>query len=96
MLYQRGFEVKTELGKTKYGGQISILHIDGNHDFTQASADLETWSRWISPGGWLLVDDYEWAFSNGPKEATDAWVAKGGRTLKTSFIVDGTYFAQLL
>jgi predicted O-methyltransferase YrrM len=42
------------------GTPIRLLFIDGWHDYDASRADILTWSRWISPGGVLVVHDYDW------------------------------------
>ena len=49
-------------------GKIALLHIDGNHEFRQVLQDVETWVPYVKSGGWVLLDDYEWAFGDGPRE----------------------------
>ncbi|MEW8469633.1 MAG: hypothetical protein AB2637_13960, partial [Candidatus Thiodiazotropha sp.] len=39
--------------------------------------DLETWEPYVKPGGWVLLDDYHWAFGDGPKRAGDELLASG-------------------
>jgi hypothetical protein len=56
-------------------GRISLLHIDGNHDYDHVRQDIETWTPSVIPGGWVLLDDYIWAFGDGPKRAGDALLA---------------------
>lgn len=52
-------------------GEISILHIDGNHSYKSVKADIDSWLPLLKQGGWLLLDDYTWAFGDGPKRAGD-------------------------
>jgi len=52
-------------------GRISLLHIDGNHRYDMVKKDIELWTPFLISEGWLLVDDYRWAFGDGPKKAGD-------------------------
>lgn len=52
-------------------GAISILHIDGNHSYKNVKKDIELWFPYVMSGGWVLLDDYLWAFGDGPKVAGD-------------------------
>ena len=61
-----------ELGRIALTGEISLLHIDANHRHDHVRHDVEVWSPWLKPGGWLLLDDYVWAFGDGPRQVGDA------------------------
>jgi len=58
-------------------GGISLLHIDGNHRYDQVLLDIQTWTPFLIPGGWLLLDDYVWAFGDGPQRAGDQLLDSG-------------------
>lgn len=90
--YQKG-TVISELGETSYTGKISLLHIDGNHDYEFVVRDYEKWSPMVQPGGWIIFDDYEWRFGDGPKRAGDEFA----RRMKpaTTFVDGGALFVQL-
>lgn len=60
-----------ELPPVSVLGKISILHIDGNHRLDEVRRDIATWTPRVADGGWVLVDDYEWSFGDGPKIAGD-------------------------
>ena len=60
-----------ELGSITLSPHLSLLHIDGNHRYDQVWKDIETWTPYLAPGGWLLLDDYVWAFGDGPKRVGD-------------------------
>ncbi|OAN55996.1 hypothetical protein A6A04_10575 [Paramagnetospirillum marisnigri] len=77
--YGPGWQVTTpEFGATSYTGRISILHIDGNHDFDCVQSDVADWLPLVSPGGWLVLDDYFWPFGDGPRRVGDRLLAEGG------------------
>lgn len=61
-------------GSTEYAGEISFLHIDGNHDFAAVAADLDAWTPFLKPGAWIALDDYCWPFGDGPRLAADVWL----------------------
>ncbi|MEW8505073.1 MAG: class I SAM-dependent methyltransferase [Candidatus Thiodiazotropha sp.] len=65
------------LGSVTVTGKISLLHVDGNHEYNHVCQDLETWEPSVMPGGWVLLDDYRWAFGDGPKRAGDELLASG-------------------
>ena len=47
-----------EFGGTRYSKNISVLHIDGNHDFAAVNEDVGLWLPNLRRGGWLILDDY--------------------------------------
>lgn len=75
-----------ELGCIPLAGHLSLLHIDGNHRYDHVQRDVELWSPYLVKGGWLLLDDYVWAFGDGPRRVGDALL---GSTLYDSAFVSG-------
>src|SRR5262249_33682743 len=57
----------TEFGMSRYRGTVSLLHIDGNHDYRVVSRDLADWVPLVQTGGWIIIDDYRWPFADGPQ-----------------------------
>ena len=58
LLYVADRTVRTEsFGTTEYSGKIALLHIDGNHSYDAARADVDAWSSHVLPGGWIIIDD---------------------------------------
>lgn len=82
-----------EFGTTNLCGSISILHIDGNHKYEEIKQDIHDWVPLVQDGGWVLIDDYLWAFGDGPKRAGDELLQ--GRTVKTAYVVGDTLCIQL-
>ncbi|RTL57737.1 MAG: class I SAM-dependent methyltransferase [Rhodocyclaceae bacterium] len=60
-----------ELGSISLAPALSLLHIDGNHRYDFVKQDVAIWSPYLAEGGWLLLDDYVWAFGDGPKRVGD-------------------------
>ncbi|GAB2182495.1 class I SAM-dependent methyltransferase [Denitratisoma sp. agr-D3] len=60
-----------ELGSITLSPHLSLLHIDGNHRYDHVKQDIATWTPHLISGGWLLLDDYVWAFGDGPRRAGD-------------------------
>ncbi|WP_233961482.1 class I SAM-dependent methyltransferase [Pectobacterium versatile] len=60
-----------EFGCVKIEGKISLLHIDGNHKYEEAKKDVDNWFPLVKSNGWVLIDDYDWAFGEGPKKVGD-------------------------
>lgn len=57
----------TDVGKD-WTAPIDILYIDGDHAYESAKADIETFSPWVLPGGYMLIDDFEMV---GPRQAIE-------------------------
>ena len=73
---------------------LSVLHIDGNHDYAAAKLDCDKFASRIIPGGWLILDDYEWAHGDGPKRAGDELMAERANEIETHFVVGGALFVK--
>ena len=63
------------LGSIPLADHLALLHIDGNHRYDHVRNDVETWSPHLVTGGWLLLDDYLWAFGDGPRRVGDELLA---------------------
>jgi hypothetical protein len=75
-------------------GKIALLHIDGNHDLESVSLDVDFWSQLVLPGGWLVLDDYEWRYGNGPKIVGDKLKERWGNDINKCFVKGGCLFIQ--
>lgn len=94
--YAGSRSVSTEaFGKTEYAGSISMLHIDGNHAYTAVKADIESWQPFMSEGGWIVFDDYIWAFGDGPQRAGDEFLESNRPGIATAFVMGTALFIQL-
>lgn len=82
-------------GSTDYSGRIAILHIDGNHDYAAAKADIQAWSGFVIPGGWIIVDDYIWPYGDGPKCAGDEFLTGNLQRIDVAFVMGSALFIQL-
>ena len=95
-LYAAGRAVETEVfGKTLYEGAIGLLHIDGNHEYDHVVADVRDWVPHVKPGGWIIFDDYDWDWGDGPKIVADAWLVENLQRVQTHFLAGGAMFVQL-
>ena len=95
-LYRPGLIVRTEaFGETRYMGAIAVLHIDGNHSDHHAALDTDLWTPHVAAGGWIIFDDYEWAFGEGPRKAADAYVHRNAERIAATFRAGPTLFVQL-
>jgi hypothetical protein len=84
-----------EFGQTEYCGQISLLHVDGNHGYSAVSADLEGWAPLVMPGGWIVIDDYLWPYGDGPHRAANQFLAGQRKRISTAFVMGGALFVRL-
>lgn len=73
-------------------GSISLLHIDGNHAYESVAADVQAWLPMVVKGGWLLLDDYLWAFGDGPRRVGDELLSEGG--FDCAFVFADTLFLR--
>ncbi|MFI4935347.1 MAG: class I SAM-dependent methyltransferase [Caulobacterales bacterium] len=95
-LYGPGLTVETDaFGRTRYEGHVALLHIDGNHAEAEVAQDCALWTPHVAPGGWIVFDDYEWAFGDGPRRAADAFVAAEDGRIAARFQAGGALFLQL-
>jgi len=82
-------------GDTQYVGRISLLHIDGNHSYENAKADMAAWSDLVTSGGWIVIDDYTWPFGDGPKRVGNEYLAENSNRISTAFVMGGALFVRL-
>ena len=95
-VYAAGREIETEtFGRTRYEGAIGLLHVDGNHEYEHVLADVRDWAPWVKPGGWLVFDDYEWDWGDGPRRVVDDFLRDEAGRIRLSFVRDGAMFIQL-
>lgn len=87
--------VSAEFGRTEYCGRISLLHVDGNHCYAAAKADIDGWSPLVVPGGWIVIDDYLWPYGDGPRRAADEFLARQRETIQTAFVMGGALFVHM-
>ncbi len=85
----------TAFGNTSYSGSIAILHIDGNHSYANAQADVSSWSDLVRPGGWIIIDDYLWPYGDGPQRAGDEFLSNCARKIICAFVMGSALFIQM-
>lgn len=83
------------LGPILTGGKIAALHVDGNHTYDAARWDIFEWGGLVIAGGWLIIDDYEWPYGDGPKRAANEWVAANQQRIAEKFVCGGAMFIKL-
>jgi hypothetical protein len=84
-----------EFGTTPLSGQISVLHLDGNHDEAAVAEDFALWAPHLLPGGWILFDDYNWPHGDGPRVVADRVIREYGSRINRHFIAGGAMFINL-
>jgi hypothetical protein len=89
--YVRG----TALTRADSAGSIALLHIDGNHALDAVRDDIRVWSSAVMPGGWVVVDDYRWAFGTGPQQAGDEFLAEHGSGIDLAYCAGDTLYVRL-
>lgn len=87
-----GYLETSELGRIALSSQLSLIHIDGNHREDFVRQDVELWTPHLAPGGWLLLDDYVWAFGDGPKQVGDTLLTTGHYDI--AFVSGDTLFLR--
>jgi hypothetical protein len=85
----------TVFGVTHYTGRISVLHIDGNHSYENARADVEVWNELVLPGGWIVIDDYLWPYGDGPQRAANEFLLNWIARIECAFFMGGALFIKL-
>ena len=89
LISQRDSRVASN-GKTSKS--IAFLHIDGNHHFDEVSKDIALWEPHVCIGGWVAIDDYLWAFGDGPKRAGDLLLAS--KRFDLAFVMGDTLYMR--
>ena len=77
-------------GTTDYCG-----HIDGNHSYAAAKADIVSWSGFVVKGGWIIFDDYIWPYGDGPQRAGDEFLLENHDKIDVAFVMGSALFIQL-
>ena len=81
-------------GDVHYTGTISVLHIDGNHDYAHVREDCDLWLRHLAAGGWLILDDYVWLHGDGPRRVGDALLAENRERVQRAFVCGKALFVK--
>lgn len=70
---------KSEDAARDWQGAISLLFIDGAHDYESARQDFVLWEPWVVPGGFIAIHD---KFYEGPARMIREYVLKSDRFSK--------------
>ncbi|ODN43749.1 hypothetical protein BGC07_13650 [Piscirickettsia litoralis] len=65
--YEDSVIFTNEFGRSKVTNKIAILHIDANHNIEAVFNDIKIWSKYLVNNAWVIFDDYEWVYGDGPK-----------------------------
>lgn len=94
--WSRQRKVETpHFGTVSYSGAISVLHIDGNHDYAAVHEDCALWLPHLVPGGWLILDDYVWLHGDGPRRMGDLLLAERADDVRRAFVCGKALFVKL-
>jgi len=77
-----------------FSGKISLIHIDGNHDFARVQEDCAHWLTLLKPGAWLILDDYIWAHGDGPYRIGNQLLVDRAKDIALSFVCGKALFVQ--
>lgn len=98
----KGFEIfrqnrsaaSSVFGQVDYQGRIAVIHIDGNHDYSQVKQDCELWLPLLVGDGWLILDDYVWAHGDGPHRVGDALLEWRAQDIERAFVCGKALFVK--
>lgn len=77
-----------------YLKNISVIHIDGNHDFEAVKNDCELWLTKLTPKSWLILDDYIWAHGDGPYRVGNELLTTQCAKIERAFVCGKALFIQ--
>jgi len=81
-------------GTVTYLGKISVLHIDGNHDYEKVALDCELWLTLLDVNGWLILDDYFWIHGDGPYRVGNDLLKVKSDSIERSFVCGKALFIK--
>ena len=84
-----------EFATTEYQQQIGLLHIDGNHKYENVVADISNYAHRVIAGGWVVFDDYNWAYGDGVTKAADGFLIANRNRIEVAFFCGGALFVQI-
>jgi len=91
---KESFFSSDEFGVTAFTKKISVIHIDGNHDYEQVLKDYRLWRPYIVPGGWIILDDYVWGHGDGPRRVGDLILREEPTSFDQSFTSGSALFLR--
>lgn len=79
-----------------FSGKISVIHIDGNHDYDCVRRDWGLWSDKLLPGAWLVLDDYIWAHGDGPYLIGNELLREEWKRIECAFVCGKALFVKFM
>lgn len=96
-LYAKGETIQApDSTRVHFGGQIAVIHIDGNHDYAAVRNDCDLWLQRLAPGAWLILDDYVWVHGDGPRRVGDDLIETCRARIDRAFVCGKALFLRLL
>ena len=93
--YRDSLAVRSQsFGETHYTGKISVIHIDGNHDYANVKQDVALWCPLIANKGWMILDDYLWVHGDGPRRAGNELFAANINKIERAFVAGKALFLK--
>ena len=93
--FQRDRAIESQaFGRIGYQGRISVIHIDGNHDYDKVKLDCDLWLPLMAEDGWLILDDYQWIHGDGPRRVGDALLVEYANNIERSFTCGKALFVK--
>lgn len=93
--YTNGTAIKSQSDKPiQYSGKISVIHIDGNHDYDSVNMDCQLWLQKMTPGSWLILDDYIWAHGDGPYRVGNELLDSQQHRIQRAFVCGKALFVN--
>ncbi|MFH2134949.1 MAG: class I SAM-dependent methyltransferase [Pseudomonadota bacterium] len=94
-VYENGEAIFSQAGSpVLFSGSISVIHIDGNHDYDSVNQDCEFWLRKMIPGSWLILDDYIWAHGDGPYRVGNSLLNEHQNRIRRAFVCGKALFVN--
>lgn len=93
--YTQDNPILSQLGEPiAYSQKIAAIHIDGNHDYDAVRQDCELWLPMLTPGAWLILDDYVWAHGDGPYRVGNELLAQRADDVICAFVCGKALFIK--
>ena len=93
--YKQDLSATTQIfGTVTYTGKISVLHIDGNHDYEKVALDCDLWLTLLDANGWLILDDYLWIHGDGPYRVGNDLLKDKSDAIERAFVCGKALFIK--
>lgn len=94
-LYANGNAITSSEGApVVYSGGISVIHIDGNHDYGCVKNDCLLWLDKMLPESWLILDDYVWTHGDGPYRTGNELLQDQSERIECAFVCGKALFVK--